>query len=182
MMRYTVMVGSRELEVVLRETRDGFVTEIDGRQRKIEVARLDRSSQYSFRVEDRSWPVFVERLPAKRGSRYVLGLRGVQTEVSIVDERERAAAAFDALAGASGDGEEKVESVIPGIVTQLLVALGDRVAPGQPLLIVEAMKMENEIAGEVEGVVQSIHVEAGQTVNAGDLLVTLGPKVTPNEN
>ncbi|MEQ8762996.1 MAG: biotin/lipoyl-containing protein [Planctomycetota bacterium] len=175
-MKYTVSVRGAEIEVELSETDSGWRARVGDRELQIDVERLGRSLQHSFLVDGRSWPVMVERKEARRGAKYVLGVRGERTEALVVDEREKAAAAFDALAGGGQSGETVVESVIPGIVNKVMVEVGDTVAPGQPLLIVEAMKMENEISCESGGVVSKIHVEAGVTVNSGDPLVTLGPE------
>ena len=62
---------------------------------------------------------------------------------------------------------------MPGIVRDIRVAPGDEVEAGQPLLILEAMKMENEIRAAFSGVVKTVHVTPDSTVNKGDSLVTL---------
>ena len=62
---------------------------------------------------------------------------------------------------------------MPGVVVELLVAEGDPVTEGQPLLILEAMKMQNEIVAPGDGSVAAVHVEAGQAVASGDKLLTL---------
>jgi acetyl/propionyl-CoA carboxylase alpha subunit len=72
---------------------------------------------------------------------------------------------------ASGDG--RVKAPIPGLVTRLLVAPGQTVEPGQPLLILEAMKMENEIRAPRGGVVQQVHAQTGQGVARDALLVEI---------
>ena len=62
---------------------------------------------------------------------------------------------------------------MPGIVVSLLVGEGDAVEEGQPLLVLEAMKMQNEIAASVAGVVKRIHISEGEAVSAGAKLVEL---------
>ncbi len=64
---------------------------------------------------------------------------------------------------------------MPGRVVALLVDEGDEVEPGQGVVVLEAMKMENEIAAEHGGVVTKVHVEPGQAVEGGDPLFELGP-------
>jgi len=69
---------------------------------------------------------------------------------------------------------------MPGIVVSLLVGVGDTVEEGQPLLVLEAMKMQNEIAAPVGGVVKHIHVGEGEAVSAGAKLVEIEPaEATP---
>lgn len=74
-------------------------------------------------------------------------------------------------AEAAADGV--VVAAMPGTIADIKVANGDQVTKGQTLLILEAMKMENEIMAPCDGVVDSIKVEKGASVNAGDILVAL---------
>ena len=78
-----------------------------------------------------------------------------------------------AAPAAAGDGKA-VTAPLPGTVTKILVAEGDTVSAGDTLLILEAVKMENEIKADCDGVVKSINVSGGATVQAGDALVTIG--------
>ena len=64
---------------------------------------------------------------------------------------------------------------MPGRVIAVHVRAGDRVEPGAPLVVLEAMKMENEFRATAAGVVREVGVAPGQAVNAGDLLVAIGP-------
>lgn len=67
----------------------------------------------------------------------------------------------------------QVVAPIPGLVTQVLKSVGDEVAEGDALLIMEAMKMENELKAPVSGMVQSIHVQSGQSVEKGTLILEI---------
>ena len=91
-------------------------------------------------------------------------------EVQLEDERERAARQADRERGGRGGD---VQSVMPGVVVKLLASEGESVSKDQPLLILEAMKMQNEISAPVEGVVARIHVAEGEAVANGARLVTL---------
>jgi len=87
-------------------------------------------------------------------------------------------AAIDALeqtvSGAAGtNGPIAVNSPIPGLIKKVNVKPGDAVAEGQTVVVLEAMKMENEITSPHAGKVQSVEIEAGQTVGAGVLLVKI---------
>ncbi|MBM7540207.1 biotin/lipoyl-containing protein [Amphibacillus cookii] len=70
------------------------------------------------------------------------------------------------------DGE-KIHAPMPGVVFDLKVAKGDHVKKGEILCILEAMKMENEIVAQMDGIIQNVHVTKDQTVEAGDILFTL---------
>ena len=70
-------------------------------------------------------------------------------------------------------GAAAMPSPMPGTILRILVNVGDTVAENQPLMILEAMKMENEIVASKAGVVSGIHVANGQVVNPGDALITI---------
>ena len=73
---------------------------------------------------------------------------------------------------ASADGT--VVSPMPGTIVQLMAAQGDKVSKGQPILVLEAMKMENEITAAKDGVLSELRVAEGQTVAGGEILFTIG--------
>jgi len=71
------------------------------------------------------------------------------------------------------NGDGRVKSPIPGLIANIRVQVGDRVEAGQPILVLEAMKMENEIRAPVRGVVTAVHVQPGQTVVGQMVLVEI---------
>ncbi len=70
----------------------------------------------------------------------------------------------------------EIKAEMSGTVVKLLVKPGDKVSKGQPVLILEAMKMENEVASPFEGVVESVEVSEGSKVQAGDVLIRITPQ------
>ncbi len=93
--------------------------------------------------------------------------------VQTAAEATLAAALEEASGGAGGSGA--VKAPMPGRVVKALVAEGDDVEAGTPVIIVEAMKMENEVLSDGPGVVRSILVSAGDTVDAGAVLIEIEP-------
>ena len=83
---------------------------------------------------------------------------------------EQSAPAAAPVSAASGDA---MTAPMPGTILRLLVNIGDEVKENQPLMILEAMKMENEVVANHAGKVAGIHVNQGQVVNAGDALITI---------
>ena len=79
----------------------------------------------------------------------------------------------DAAAPAAA-GESPVKSPLPGVILDIRIKEGDTVAVGQTLVVLEAMKMENNIDSDRAGVVKSIKVNRGDSVLEGDVLITLG--------
>lgn len=86
--------------------------------------------------------------------------------------RKRLAEAVSGAGGAAARGEI-VRAPIAGKVVKILVAAGDEVEAGQSVAVLEAMKMENEIHAERGGRVEAVHTSAGQSIDAGDKLLTL---------
>ena len=74
---------------------------------------------------------------------------------------------------ASSSGQTIITAPMPGLVTKLQVKVGDTVAPGSSLIILEAMKMENEIRSRINGIVKKIEVDAHASVDKGQTLITL---------
>ena len=101
-----------------------------------------------------------------------LRLRGWHLTVEVLDERARAIRALTGPATVAG-GPRPVRALMPGLVVRVEVEEGDQVCPGQGLVIVEAMKMENELCAEVAGEVLAVHVRTGQTVEKDQILIDL---------
>jgi biotin carboxyl carrier protein len=98
--------------------------------------------------------------------------RGISRRLELAEPlRDRLAHAVQSDPG--GSGQEEVRAPIPGRVVDVAVALGVNVAPGGLLLVLEAMKMQNEIRSERGGTVVRLDVENGRAVESGALLVTL---------
>jgi glutaconyl-CoA/methylmalonyl-CoA decarboxylase subunit gamma len=101
-----------------------------------------------------------------------------------VDGRPRAVAVVDelkAMARVSSDresGNGAIRVDIPGLVVALNAAVGQDVQKGETLLVLEAMKMQNDITAPVSGTVVSLNVEVGKSVNTGDLLLVIEPEST----
>ncbi|NOY26114.1 MAG: acetyl-CoA carboxylase biotin carboxyl carrier protein subunit [Oligoflexia bacterium] len=121
-------------------------------------------------VEDAAWEA---GLVATRDG-FEVELRGVRHDVEVIDPRRKALRLADA-SGASG-----VKAAMPGRIVRVLVAKGDPVSKGQPVLVVEAMKMENELKAPRDGVVRTLLVASGDLVETGAVLLELDP-LAPRE-
>jgi biotin carboxyl carrier protein len=141
--RYTVLVDGHPMEVDLQETGSHFV---------------------SLLVDGRSYEAGLQKRPG--GYTVVLS-----DDVVSVDLVEGARGIAPPLRKA--DGPARIKAPMPGKLVRLLVAAGDEVAAGQGLVVVEAMKMENELRAPKKGRVKEVPVREGQAVEAGALLVVL---------
>ncbi len=171
-MKYHVTVDGHEHEVVLEERLGTLSVRFDGEPVLVRYEEVDRLGQVALFLGERSYAVSIEG----DANRATVTVAGALHRVEIEDERERAAHAAERERGAGG---AEVRSVMPGIVVEVLVAEGQAVAKGQPLLILEAMKMQNEIAAPQAGRVAAISVQKGTTVGNGALLVRLAPEEAP---
>jgi biotin carboxyl carrier protein len=104
--------------------------------------------------------------------RYVLWIDGWRFEAEALDERQRAIRDLGAAA-AGAAGPAPVVAPMPGLIVRVHVAEGDEVQAGQPVAVMEAMKMENELRATAAGTVQKVLVQAGKVVEKGAVLVEL---------
>jgi acetyl/propionyl-CoA carboxylase alpha subunit len=113
----------------------------------------------------------LELVPAGRGTTVCLWTSDGELAVEVLDDRQ--AAARQARGRGSRDAESVLRSPMPGRVVKVQCAPGDAVERGQGLVVIEAMKMENELASPGTGTVKAVHVETGKTVEGGQVLVEL---------
>lgn len=104
--------------------------------------------------------------------RYTLWVDGYRFEAESLDERTRAIRDISA-ASAGPVGPVPIIAPMPGLIVRVSVSVGDRVEAGQGVVVIEAMKMENELRATAAGVVRSVKVAAGMAVEKGTLLVAL---------
>jgi biotin carboxyl carrier protein len=143
-----------------------FRVSIDGEARDVD-ARAVRPGTWSLVVAGKSYLVDLD--PRRGGIAASVGASEAMLRVEDALHR-RLAAAASPRAHATG---ETLRAPIAGKVVKVLVAPGDTVAPGSAVLVLEAMKMENELVAERGGTVAKIHKQAGQAVDTGDVLVDL---------
>ncbi len=165
-MKYFVTVNGEEHEVELVERLGELLATFDGEPQDFRFEEVDRLGQVALYLGDEAFAISIEG----DSSSASVTVAGNLYAIEIEDERERAAASAE-RAGAGRGGV--VKSVMPGVVVELLAAEGDVVEKDQPLLILEAMKMQNEIGAPMAGVVKSLHVGEGEAVGNGAKLVTI---------
>jgi biotin carboxyl carrier protein len=143
-----------------------FRVAIDGEMREVD-ARAVRPGTWSIVLDGKSFLVDLDR--RRTGLAASVGASEALLQVEDALHRRLAAAAQprDKPRG------ETLRAPIAGKVVKVLVAVGDAVAPGTPVIVLEAMKMENELVSERGGAVTALHKQAGQAVETGDLLVEL---------
>lgn len=163
-MKYFATVGENEYEI---EFDDGQLM-VNGEPVDVDFERIGDPELYSMIFDGRSYEILV----AAERFDYAVTVRGDQYHIQIEDERTRRMNA-GRREGALPDGEVPVRAPIPGLVVKVLVEEGESVEQDQPLLILEAMKMENEIRSPRACVIKKVDVEPGQRVeqNATMLII-----------
>ncbi len=166
---FTVRVGAagRERRVSLRTKPNGkgWDCTIDGEPRAVDIVEA-APGRYSILLEGRSFEVHAE--PA--GGGYRIHTQGHDVTVEVDDPRRWAGAGGR---GEAADGHAEIIAPMPGKVVRVLVEEDQEVAEGEGLIVIEAMKMQNEIRSPKPGVVEQIHVRAGDTVELGMSLMVV---------
>lgn len=162
-------LGDREVAITVERGRDGrWRVAVDGGPEQPVDAVEIRPGTWSLLVDGRSVLVDLDRRPGA----IALLVDGEEVRVELADARKRRLAQAVG-AGRAGARGELVRAPIAGKVVKLLVTAGAEVAPAQGVAVLEAMKMENEIRADRGGTVDAVHVAPGQSVESGELLVTL---------
>jgi biotin carboxyl carrier protein len=136
----------------------------DGPERRADV-EVPEPGVYSVLMDGRSYEARVE----EGANALVVVIDGRRFEIEVRDPRR-----LTRKAGGAADGVQTVAAPMPGKVVRVLAAVGDEVAAGQGLLVVEAMKMQNEMKAARAGKVLSMSAKPGATVTAGEILATIG--------
>jgi biotin carboxyl carrier protein len=170
--RYSVEVAGGEREITV-EKLDGTRVRVThgGRERVYEAVRVAGSARAS------TWSL----LPEGGGRQALVDVDGVAPDLTVtIDNKSVPLKVTSARAKVAGraapppkSGPSAVQSPMPGKVVKVLVAVGDEVKSGQGVVVVEAMKMENELKSPKDGKVKAVAVKEGQAVEAGQSLVTL---------
>ena len=166
-MQYEVEIGGRLRHIGIARTGDTFAVTVDGRARQVDVARIDRHTLSL--VLDNVWLRDVTVSPDPSTGRLVV-LVGTTPVAVTLNGRRRRRGRDD---GAAGPGPGRVTAPMPGKVVRVLVKPGDEVRARQPLVVVEAMKMENELRAGRDGTIAEIFAREGASVDAGTLLVVI---------
>ena len=165
-MKYFVKIGEEELEVVL----DGGSVHLGDEATSAHLVEVEGSPVRLLTIGDR-----VHRVAVRRGAekgRYTLSIDGWRFDLEALDERSRAIRALSA-ATAGPKGPAPLVAPMPGLIVRVNVQPGDLVQAGQGLVVMEAMKMENELRAAAAGTVKVVRASTGTAVEKGTVLVEM---------
>jgi biotin carboxyl carrier protein len=163
--RFTAFVGDDPHELTAEALDDGrwrFV--VDGREHLVD-SRQTGAGTFSLLIDHATAEVSV----VARGEDYAVTIDGRTHRLRLLDERR----ARRRAAGAGKEGGRELRAAMPGKVVAVLAPAGTAVERGQGVLVIEAMKMENEIGAPRAGTVAEVLVRPGQAVEAGELLARI---------
>lgn len=166
-MRYHVTLGSRTLEVDLGP--EGV--SVDGRPLRADLAEVDGTDVRTLLLSGKSHRVLATR---KGKGDWSLHLGGRHLDVQVLDERTHAIREMTGEVGVQARAAS-LTAPMPGLVVKVEVEEGDEVFPGQGVVIVEAMKMENELKAEGHARVARVVAVPGTPVEMGEVLVEFEP-------
>lgn len=166
-MKYYAKVDGQDFEIVIGE---GELL-VNGEKYEIDFQELPEAGMVSLIINNRSLEAVVEE---QEDSLSAVLIRGELYEVQVQDERAyRLAQARGKMAVTSG--EATIKSPMPGIIIAVPVQTGDKVEKEDQIVILESMKMENELRAPIAGVVTRVTVEPGMSVEKNQVLAVISP-------
>lgn len=166
-MAFIAKLGDQTFTVEIEETgKSVYRISVDGNEFLVDGKKTGRTN-YSLIVDNRSFEIEVDNSEDE----YRVLVDGRSYRIQLVDERRLRVGG--AQAGLDVQGRQNITVPMPGKVVAVLVAEGDAVEKGQGLVIVEAMKMENEVRSPITGAVKEIKVKPGDTVEGGAALLVV---------
>lgn len=164
-MKYLARVDDKSYEIEINAEDEVIV---DGKRLEVDFRSVFGQPVYSLILDGHSYEAYVQ--PSDAGLNVLL--LGRQHVVAVEDERQRR------LRESSGgpvatQGEFHLRAPMPGLIVAVPVAVGEQVARGQDMIILESMKMQNELKAPRDGVVSRIRVKPGDSVEHNQSLITL---------
>lgn len=163
-MKREIQIDGKKFQVEASRRSDQWEFRIDGKALDADVAEIG-PGMYSIIAEGKSFVVRVE--PKGAGLEIEVGFRRMTAQV--IDPRSRRGVAGQLEL----EGRQQIFAPMPGKVVSVLIGQGNPVKTGQAILVLEAMKMQNEVRSPKDGTIERLLVEESQAVNAGDLLAVV---------
>jgi biotin carboxyl carrier protein len=161
-MRYLTIINDKQFEIEI--LRDGSVM-VDGVRVEVDFLELEENL-HSMIQDTRSVEIAIE----EHGGKYEVQMDGRLYEATVLDQR---ALLMAQRKGGIGAGSGEVHAPMPGLIVDILVKTGDAVEQGQTVIILESMKMQNELKAPRAGKIGTVAVQPRQTVDKGTLLLNI---------
>jgi len=168
--QYQLKLGDQEHELEVEEHEGGFRVRLGKRWHPVELQRVGDTARYSLLVDRKPYDVFAEEGP--HGYHVVIGSRlfAITTPGPVPGRRAAGPADVEAT---TDTGEWVLTSPMAGVIQEVLVQPGAEVEAGQVVMVIEAMKMQNDLHARRAGTVKAVYVTVGQRVEQGAPLLVL---------
>ncbi|MBK7090609.1 MAG: acetyl-CoA carboxylase biotin carboxyl carrier protein subunit [bacterium] len=165
-MKYVVTIDAKEFEVDIQDAGDELSVAVDGKSLATSIESGANNHQFLMLLDAKSYDTEV----FKSDDGVAVFLHGREFDCTVEDQR------LVAIRKAAGikleTGRKELYAPMPGLVMRILKSAGDKVKKGEPLLVVEAMKMENELKSPTDGVIREVHAVVGKPIDKGAVLVS----------
>jgi len=171
-MRFIVTINDRELEIEAVPSNPGIVVQRGSEAVPVWLEGRLGSKIYTLHVGDQKFKLAL----MKTGSEYYIHWRGYELPVRVERAVARRYRALLQKAAPQAHGARDVHTItshMPGLIAQIFIAEGQRVAVGEKLWVLEAMKMENEVRAPIAGVIEKVHIQPGTQVEKGQPICTI---------
>ena len=169
-MNFIVRIGSEQKQVRIEEMNGLFEIEMDGVVHAVDCRDFGHKDYLSLLINNKCYLIESAPVDINRGT-YYANVMGSHYDLEVLDEL--LLAARDARDTSDAGGAYTVRSPMPGLIVDVKVAVGDAVAAGSTVVVMEAMKMQNALLTEAAGTVTEVHVRPNDTVDSHVPLVVL---------
>ncbi len=167
-MKLQAELNNEKHEIEIERDGEKVFARIDEREYKLDASEVE-PNVYLLKNENQIYEIFVSP-NEKQGEPLKVKTGNDEFEINLFDpKRLRGSGGSDADA----DGIAEIKTAMPGKLVRVLVEAGAEIKSGEGVLVVEAMKMQNEMKSPKDGVVKEIRFDEGATVNAGDVLAVI---------
>ena len=167
-MKLQAELGDKKHEIEIKDADVKTFASVDGREYELEVSQPE-PNVYLIKDGGKISQVFVS--PVRRaGDPYQVQIGRHSLDIKLFDPKRLRGSTVDTE---QAGGAAEIKTAMPGKVVRILVGVGDAVQKGDGVLVVEAMKMQNEMKSPKDGIVKEIRTTEGSTVNAGEILAVI---------
>ncbi len=167
-MKLISQIDGQTIEVEIERQDPGLIATVDGRIYELE-ASVPEPNVYLLKHENKVYEIFVSS-KSDPHDHVEVKVKGEEFDIAIEDPRSLRGSGVNAE---SADGVSELRTAMPGKVVRIILEAGAQVAKGDGIIVVEAMKMQNEMKSPRDGSLKEIRFKEGDTVNAGDILAII---------
>ena len=167
-MKYFAKVSGKELQIEIGESDNGHFLIVNGKPRHTEIEKVGSDNLFSLIIDNHSHQLFFE----ETDNGHWVSVDGHKFLVELEDEKTRLIRRL-IKSDDRPHGLTEIKAPMPGLIMNFFVKENQRVKKGDGLVIIEAMKMENEIQANVDGTVKKILVNEGDSIDKGAVLIVM---------